>query len=400
VFLRGGLSHIDTWDPKPEAPMTTARGEFRAIETSVSGIQFSDMLPLLARQADKLTVLRGASHNQDEHDNAMQTVLTGNPPAVGRVFPNMGAVVARYRPGPSVLPSAIHVGTPGLGNPMAPPALPEQRGLSAGFMGAGFQPFMVPDVEKVHQMDWLQSTAVPAPRLDRRRELMRSLDGLQRETESFTAHGAAYERAFSIVTSAEAKRAFRVEDEPRGLRERYGSHEFGQSCLLGRRLIESGVRYAQVNWSARGWEAITPKDDLFTRSTFDSHFGHFPWLRRQLPRMDQGLSALLQDLGDRGMLERTLVVMLSEFGRAPGINGDAGRDHWSRAYSVLLAGGGLPAGRVIGATDENGAEVVSGKFGPQALLNSVYDLCGLDVPVTLRQAGIVPDSSEGVPGLI
>lgn len=214
------------------------------------------------------------------------------------------------------------------------------------------------------------------------------------------AHDTAYSRAFEIITSAEAKRAFQMETEPAALRERYGKHEWGQSCLLGRRLIEAGVRYVQVNWSARGWDQITKKDDLFTRSTFDSHFGHFPWLRRQLPRLDDGLAALLADMGDRGLLEKTLVVVLTEFGRAPKVNPDGGRDHWTKAYTVLMAGAGLPGGRIVGATDDTGSEVTDGQFGPQALLNSVYSMCGLDVPVTLRQAGVVPGSSEGIPGLV
>jgi hypothetical protein len=404
VFLRGGVSHIDTWDMKPEAPRSDVRGEFKAIETNVPGIRMCELLPRRARQADKLTVIHGASHNQDEHDNAMQTVLSGSPPsAAGIIYPNMGAVLGRYNPGRTTLPPAIHVGTPGLGNPMAPPAEPEQRGLSAGFMGAAQNPFMVKDVERLGEMDWIRPAnhVIPA-RLDRRRELVRTLDRAQRRVESAgaDAHIAAYERAFAMVTSPEAKRAFNLDEEPPALRDRYGRHEFGQSCLLARRLIEAGVRYAQVNWSARGWDAITQKDDLFTRSTFDSHFGHFPWLRRQLPRLDPGLSSLLADLHDRGLLQRTLVVVLSEFGRAAGINADGGREHWPPAFSILMAGGGLPGGRVLGGTDSTGQEVTAGKFGPQALLNSVYQMCGLDVPVTLRQAGIVKDSSEGIPGLL
>jgi hypothetical protein len=402
VFLRGGVAQMDTWDMKPEAPMAQARGEFKPIETNVSGIQFCELLPKMARQADKLSVIRSASHTEGEHDNAMQFVLTGNHPSAGPIYPNVGAVVAKYRPGTSTLPSAIHVGSPGLGNPQAPPAAPEQRGLSAGFMGAANNPFMVQDVEKIQDMDWLQSTAVPADRLDRRRDLLHTLDHFQKDMEStsLVSHTTAYQRAFNVVTSPEAKRAFRVEDEPKALREKYGTHEFGQACLLGRRLIESGVRYVQVNWSARGWEAITKKDDLFTRSTFDSHFGHFPWLRRQLPRLDDGLGTLLGDMGDRGLLKKTLVVVLTEFGRSPGVNGDGGREHWPQGYTILMAGAGLEGGRTIGATDENGANVVDGKFGPQALLNSVYTICGLDVPVTLRQAGLVRDSSEGIPGLL
>ncbi len=402
LFLRGGVSHIDTWDMKPESSLADARGEFKSIPTNVPGIRMCELLPQLARQADKLTVIRGASHNQDEHDNAMQTVLTGNPPATGTPFPNLGAVIGKWDPGRSVLPSAIHVGTPGLGNPQAPPAAPEQRGLSAGFLGAQYNPFMVPDVEKLDQADWLHSGATLPARLERRQALLHALDRLQRrvETAGITAHEAAYSRAFDIVTSSEAKRAFQLEGESTALRERYGMHEWGQSCLLGRRLIEAGVRYVQVNWSARGWQAITKKDDLFTRSTFDSHFGHFPWLRRQLPRLDPGLATLLADLSDRGLLQTTLVVVLTEFGRAPKVNPDGGRDHWTKAYTVLMAGGGLPGGRILGGTDDTGAEVTDGQFGPQALLNSVYQLCGLDVPVTLRQAGVVPGSSEGIPGLV
>jgi uncharacterized protein (DUF1501 family) len=402
LFLRGGVAHQDTWDMKPDAPTAEARGEFKPIETNVPGIQVCELLPGLARHADKLTFLRGASHNQDEHDNAMQTVLTGNPPSgAGTVYPNLGTVVARYRPGPTVLPPAIHVQPPGLGNPNATPAQPEQRGLSAGFMGAAHNPFIVTDVEKLAETDWLRPASLIPPRLDRRHELLRGLDRFQRAGETAAqAHDAAYHRAFSIVTSPEAKRAFHLEQEPAPLRDRYGRHEWGQSLLLGRRLLEAGVRYVQVNWSARGWDAITPKDDLFTRSSFDSHFGHFPWLRRQLPRLDQGLAALLSDMDDRGLLRKTLVIILTEFGRASGINGDGGREHWPRAFTILTAGAGLPGGRVLGRTDATGMEVTGGLFGPEALVNSVYELCGLDVPVTLRQAGIVTGSSEGIPGLV
>lgn len=402
VFLRGGVAQMDTWDMKPDSPLAETRGEFKPIETNVSGIQMCELLPNLAQQADKLTVIRGASHHEGEHDNAMQFVLTGYHPSQGKVYPNLGAVVGRYRPGKPPLPPAIHVGTPGLGNPMAPPAEPDQRGIGAGFMGAQYHPFMVKDVEKISEMDWLHpgNTILPA-QLDRRRALIRSLDSFQErlENSSTVAHDAAYERAFSMVTSAEAKRAFNLDEEPQALRDRYGKHEFGQSCLMGRRLIEAGVRYVQVNWSARGWDQITKKDDLFTRSTFDSHFGHFPWLRRQLPRLDQGLATLLADMGDRGLLRKTLVVVLTEFGRAGKVNADGGRDHWSKAFTILMAGGGLPSGRIIGATDDNALEVTQGKFGPENLVNSIYDLCGLDVPVTLRQAGLVKDSSEGIPDL-
>ena len=346
VFLRGGVAQMDTWDMKPDSPLAETRGEFKPIETNVPGIQMCELLPKLARQADKLTVLRGASHHEGEHDNAMQFVLTGYHPSQGKVYPNLGAVIGRYRPGKPPLPPAIHVGTPGLGNPMAPPAEPDQRGIGAGFMGAQHHPFMIKDVEKISEMDWLNPTSTILPaQLDRRRALIRALDQFQQriETDSTVAHDTAYERAFSMVTSAEAKRAFNVDEEPTALRERYGKHEFGQSCLIGRRLIEAGVRYVQVNWSARGWDQITKKDDLFTRSTFDSHFGHFPWLRRQLPRLDDGLATLLADMGDRGLLRNTLVVVLTEFGRAAKVNGDGGRDHWSKAFTILMAGAFLPA---------------------------------------------------------
>lgn len=401
LFLRGGVSHVDTWDMKPDAPTAEARGEFKPIPTNVPGIQFCELLPNLAKRANLLTVIHGASHNQDEHDNAMQTVLTGMTPAGSSIYPNVGTVLGKYCPGPSLLPPAMMVQAPNLGNPQAPPAAMEQRGLSAGFMGVQHNPFLLKDVDRLGELDWLQSTTVTPARLDRRRALIQHLDRLQGRVEAsgLVAHDAAYERAFSVVTSPEAKRAFRLEDEPLALRERYGMHEWGQSCLLGRRLIEAGVRYVQVNWSARGWDAVTKKCDLFTRSTFDSHFGHFPWMRRQLPRLDDGLPTLLSDLHDRGMLEKTLVVVLTEFGRYPKVNADGGREHWTRTFSLLMAGGGMPGGRVLGASNETGEEAVSGKFGPEALVNSIYNFCGLDVPVTLRQAGIVKDSSEGIPGL-
>ncbi len=403
VFLRGGVSHIDTWDVKPEATAAEARGEFKPIPTSVAGLQFCELLPLLARQAHHLNVLHGASHSEGEHDRAMQWVLTGYPSTNPRVYPNPGAILGKYIPSTNSLPPAIHVQTPGIGNPQAPPSPASQPGIGAGFFGAGHQPFMLTDPLKLDETDWLRPGPIVADRLDRRQAILQGIDRMQRRFDSCELgdqHTAAYQRAFSIVSSPEAKKAFRLDDEPDALRDQYGRHEFGQSCLLGRRLIEAGVRYVQVNWSARGWDAITKKDDLFTRSTFDSHFGHFPWLRRQLPRLDQGLATLMADLHQRGTLEKTLVVVLTEFGRTVGINGDGGRDHWPQAFSVLIGGGGIPCGRRIGATNDNGMEITDGRFEPQSLLNSIYTLCGLDVSVGLRQAGITGDNSEGVPGLI
>ncbi len=402
IFLRGGVSHLDTWDMKPDAPIPDARGEFKPIPTNVPGLQFCDLLPLLAKQADKLTVLRGATHREGEHDRAMQWMLTGQPAQAGRVFPNFGSVIGRYKPGHTPIPAALHVQAVGIGNPMAPPAPADYPGVGAGFMGASHQPFLVPDPEKLSEVDWLKPAEIIPARLDRRRDLLHQLDGFQArsETAGLENHSVAYRRAMAVITSPEAKQAFSLDSEKAALRDRYGRHEFGQSCLLGRRLIETGVRYVQVNWSARGWEAITKKDDLFTRSTFDSHFGHFPWLRRQLPRLDQGLSTLLADLADRGTLKRTLVVVLTDFGRSAKVNGDGGRDHWTNAFTVLMAGGGLEGGRILGNTDANGQEVTDGRFTPDQLVNSVYGLCGLDVPVTLRIAGIVPQGAEGIPGLI
>lgn len=400
IFLRGGVAHLDTWDMKPESVSADARGEFKPIATNVSGIRMCELLPRLAKQANLLTVLNGCSHSEGEHDRAMQWALTGSPATNPTIFPNPGAVLSRFFPGRPPLPSSIHVQVPGIGNPMAPPSPATKPGVGAGFLGAAHQPFVVPDPMKLSETDWLTPGPIGGARLDRRHELLRGLDRMQRDVEAGALHDASYERAFAMVSSPEAKRAFRLDEEPQALRERYGMHEFGQSCLLGRRLIEAGVRYVQVNWSARGWNAITPKDDLFTRSTFDSHFGHFPWLRRQLPRVDDGLPTLLSDLQERGLLKRTLVVVHTEFGRTAKVNGDGGRDHWSRAFTLLMAGGGLEGGRVLGATDETGMEIASGGFTPQHLLNSIYRMCGLNVAVTLREAGIIRDEAEGIPGLI
>lgn len=402
VFLRGGVAHLDTWDMKPDSPISQVRGEFKPIDTSLPGFQMCELLPRMAKQAHHLTVLRGASHGENEHDRAMQWVLSGYGPGP-IVYPNAGAVIARYRPGRYPLPGAVHLQVPNLGNPMAPPAPPDQPGVGAGVMGGAYNPFMIPDVEKLHELEWGDPRGdLTRARLDRRRDVLHALDRAQRRVESArsTVYDAAMERAFAMVTSPDVKKAFNLDNEPAALRDQYGRHEFGQTCLLGRRLIEAGVRYVQVNWSARGWEAITPKDDFFTRSTFDSHFGHFPWLRRQLPRVDDGLGSLLGDMASRGLLEKTLVVVLTEFGRAKGVNPDGGREHWAKAFTVLMAGGGLPAGRILGSTSDDGMEVTSGQFGPTQLVKSLYHLCGLDVAVTLRQAGLVPGDSEGIPDLV
>lgn len=402
VFLRGGVAHLDTWDMKPDATSAPVRGEFKPISTTLPGLQMCELLPRLARQAHHLTVLRGASHNEGEHDRAMQWMLTGQGPGPV-VYPNPGAVLSRYRPGKFPLPGAVHVQVPNLGNPQAPPAPPGQPGVGAGVMGAAYAPFMIRDIDRLQDMEWGALTGdLTHARLDRRRSVLQQMDRVQRQVESSGTelYDHAMQRAFAMVTSPEVKQAFNLENEPAKLRDQYGRHEFGQSCLLGRRLIEAGVRYVQVNWSARGWEAITAKDDFFTRSTFDSHFGHFPWLRRQLPRADDGLGSLIGDMADRGLLKKTLVLVLTEFGRGSGINQDGGREHWSKAFTILAAGGGLESGRILGATSGDGMEVTSGRFGPTELINSIYHLAGLDVPITLRLAGLVPGSSEGIPGLV
>jgi hypothetical protein len=394
IFLWGGPPHHETFDPKPDAP-SDVRGPWGAIPTRTDGLQFCEHLPELAKNSRLFTVIRNMSHSVDAHPDAGAYALTGRIASPTLRYPNMGATVAKFAGPRGALPAFVR-SSPDLFDLLAPP-----KGQDGGFLGNGYAPFAVND--PTLPMSQIASFSPPKDvllgRVERRRSLLQQLDDVSRGIESrdtLTAD-AAYERAFALVTSPTAKRAFDLGEEPDSVRDRYGRNKlgttsFGQSCLMARRLVQAGVRFVQVNWSYDshypGWDfhgggkerIVVLKDD-------------------HLPQLDGTVSTLLTDLQDRGMLEKTLVVMVGEFGRTPRINGGAGRDHWPYVYSALVAGGGVPGGRVLGASDAMGAYPDGSGVTPEDLASSIYRILGLDVTIALREAQIVRDST-GIPRLL
>jgi hypothetical protein len=389
VFLWGGPPHQDTFDMKPDAP-AEIRGQFKPITTNVPGIQICEHLPLLAKMADKYTLIRSATHDQTVHAQAAHYTLTGNKIAPGREAPNLAAVVNRFLPQRNALPSSFHIGprmydTPGNG----------PIGQDGGFLGNVCAPFRILDA--LAPPDKLAALTPPSgltgDRLNLRRELFKVVDTYQRQVESGDTHiyDAAYAKAFSLVTSPQAKKAFDLTQEPKALRERYGMTQFGQGLLMARRLVEAGVRFVQVNWRAH------PINDDVDKMGFDNHGDNFNRCKRQLPELDKSVSALIEDVYQRGMNKKTLVLVTGEFGRTP-VNGAAGRDHWPFVYSYLITGGGMSGGRVIGASDARAGYPTETPVTPPDTYMELCRFLGMDVSLTLREARIVGDS-PGIPGL-
>jgi len=389
AFLWGGPPHQDTWDLKPDAP-PEIRGQFKPIPTNVPGIQICEHLPMLAKMADRYTLIRSATHDQTVHAQAAHYTLTGNKIGPGREAPNLGTVVSRFLPQRTALPSSFHIGprmydTPGNG----------PIGQDGGFLGNAGAPFRI--LDSLAPVDKLAALTPPSgltgDRLNLRQELFKTVDRFQSRIESGDTHiyDAAYEKAFSLVTSPQAKKAFDLTKEPTALRERYGMTQFGQGLLMARRLVEAGVRFVQVNWRAH------PINDDVDKMGFDNHGDNFTRCKRQLPELDRSVSALIEDIYQRGMDKKTFVLVTGEFGRTP-VNGAAGRDHWPFVYSFLITGAGIPGGRVIGSSDARAAYPASHPVTPEDTYMEVCRLMGMDVSQKLREARIVRDS-PGIPDL-
>jgi hypothetical protein len=357
LWMQGGPSHHDTFDPKPDAP-AEVRGEFGTIPTTLSGVRIAEHLPLLAKQTDKFSIIRGHDPKNGSHGTADHLMMSGHKFNAALPFPCYGSVVAKergYRDG--MLPFVQ------LGKNI------DRRfnGGIAGFLGDEFNAFEVPDDPSApaFKVRDLSVEDAQQARLRRRSEMLDEIDRYHKEVEESSqavkARDAFYEKAHGLITSPRAKRAFDVNAESDKVRELYGRTTFGQSCLLARRLIEAGVHFVTV--TDGGW---------------DTHQNNFKTLKeRKLPVLDRGYSALLQDLHDRGLLETTLVVWFGDFGREPKINPSAGRDHWATAGVACMGGGGVKTGQVVGATNELGAFVVDSPATPQDLAATIYTALGV-----------------------
>ncbi len=399
IYLFGGPSHIDIWDMKPDAP-DGIRGEFKPIATNVPGIRITEHLPGLARRMDRLAIVRSMTHGDASHGSASHTMMTGRRPrALGEVgptpedFPSFGSVLARLRPPSGPLPP--YVALPWVIS-TSTNLVPGQDG---GFLGQGYDPFRIAAPAATYDFfppSLAVDKALTPDRLDSRRALRRALDGGTSAFDARTArdNGLLYRRAFDLLAAPEVARAFRIEDEPRGLRERYGMNPFGQSLILARRLAEAGVPLITIYWPDRTEpEAFINngvKDNVAV-AAWDTH-GHkvgatpnFPMLRdKNLPPLDIASSALLDDLADRRILDETLVVWTGEFGRSPRVNPDAGRDHYGNAFSLMLAGAGIRGGYVHGSTDRIGAYPATDPVSAAQFAATLYHAMGVRPDAEIR----------------
>jgi hypothetical protein len=364
LFLHGGLSTIDAWDLKPEAPVEF-RGEFKPVATNVPGIRISEHLPRTARLMDKFSLIRSFRHHNSDHGAADHYILTGYFPQAGfnptlkpnNQRPAHGAIIARkLGPRGSVPP---YVCLPKM-HPSAGPA----------YLGSAAAPFVIeadPNAPNFSVPDIVPPPVLEADRLDARKELLARVDRIQKSAEARANHsaeavGVFQRKAFDLMTSPAAKKAFDIHAEPDTLRDEYGRNSLGQSCLMARRLVEAGVRCVTLD-----------------HSNWDTHSDNFRTLKRDLlPVLDGGLSTLFRDLAERGLLESTLVVVSGEFGRTPRINKDAGRDHWGPGFTVALGGGGIRGGRVVGKTDARAEKPARDPYGPEDLSATLYHLLGID----------------------
>lgn len=380
LWLQGGPPQHETFDPKPDAPLEV-RGPFKHIQTNVPGIDFSELLPRTAQRADKLAVIRSLSTDDNNHDVSGYWILTGYPYGPGSArqikptdWPYIGSVIKLLKPS-DTLPALTSVWLPDMMrlNDNVTPA-----GQTGGFLGSMWDPerFVGDPASAAYSIEGLSLPLdISLNRMHNRSNLLDALDSRFREVErNGVTHswGKLSTVAMDLVTSGKAKAAFNVSREPEALRNRYGRHTWGQSCLLARRLIEAGVRLVHVNWPRE------PGDSAVDNPMWDTHALNADRLQDTLcPLLDVTFAALLDDLDERGLLDETLVVAVGEFGRTPKINGVGGRDHWGPVFSCVLAGAGISGGQVFGASDRNGAYPVVDPIRPHDLTATIYHLLGI-----------------------
>jgi uncharacterized protein (DUF1501 family) len=363
LYLHGGLSTIDTWDPKPDAP-SEFRGEFKTIATSVPGVHIGEHTPKLAKLLDRFALIRSFRHHNSDHGPADHYMLTGYFPQAGfnpglkpnNQKPAFGSIVARkLGPKGSVPP---YVCLPKM-HPSCGPA----------YLGAAAAPFVIdadPNAPDFAVPDVVPPPSLDADRLDDRKRLLAEVDRFRQAAEAKANKHVGtvsvfQQKAFDLMTSAEAKKAFDIHAESDKLRDEYGRNALGQSCLMARRLVEAGVRCVTID-----------------HSNWDTHDDNFNVLKRQLPWLDAGVATLFRDLADHGLLDRTLVLVTGEFGRTPRVNKNAGRDHWGPAFSLLLGGGGVQGGRVLGTSDARAEKPATDPYGPEDLAATLCRLLGIN----------------------
>ncbi|MCX8082006.1 MAG: DUF1501 domain-containing protein [bacterium] len=360
IWLWGGPSHLDTLDPKPDAGHDYCGPFDKTVQTNVPGVEINAMLPNLANIADKYSIIRSMTHGINAHETASYVMQTGQPAGERNVYPSIGAVVSLFK--------GYDYGYKGVIPPYVILTTSQGRFSEVGFLSSKYEPFVTggdPNREPF-AVEGIVLEGLSEKRQEYRKELLENIDSFRKylpSSKEFENFDRTRTQAWEMIE--EGKKIFDLSSEPDEIRDRYGRNTFGQSCLMARRLVENGVVYITINY--QGW---------------DTHSQHFQTMRQKLPEFDKGLSALIQDLSDRGLLETTIVWVSGEFGRTPEISWEppwnGGRGHYGNCFSVLVAGGGFKGGCIVGSSDEKGEYVKERPVYPQDLLGSIYYLLGID----------------------
>jgi len=386
IWMWGGPSHLDTWDPKPEAGNDYCGPLNKPIATNVDGIRICELMPLLAKQADKYAIIRSMTHGSNGHETASYMVQTARAQGGREVFPSVGAVVSLFK--------GAQAGYKGLLPPYIVLTEPQGRFSEAGFLGARYKPFATggDPGQSRFAVEGVVAPGISDQRQRDRRELLHQLNTLEHAMPGDTQLAASEQcekQAYDLILG-DAGKVFDLSQEKDELRERYGRNTFGQSCLVARRLVERGVPYVTINYKG-GW---------------DTHKQNFQTMRRRLPEMDKGMATLLQDLTEHGLLDSTIVWWSGEFGRTPKVQWEApwngGRGHYGKVFSAVLAGGGFKGGHVVGESDAKGETVKDRPVYPCDLIGSMYELLGIDPAAKLPHpqglmVNATPSAADKVP---
>lgn len=366
IFLPGGVAHQETFDPKPYAPVEY-RGDMNSIETKVSGLRFNELLPRCASIADRLCICNSMTHGEAAHERGTHNMFTGYRPSPALQYPSLGSVVSHEFGPKNNLPP--YVAIPGVANEYA----------GSGYLSSAYGPFSLgadPADGNFTVKDLNLPGGVDESRFTRRKSLLSAVDehfAKAEKSDSVQAMGSFYDRAYALISSQAAREAFNINAEPNELRDKYGRNQAGQRMLMARRLVEAGVRFVSLTYG--GW---------------DFHDQIRNGMTSQLPAFDQGFATLIEDLESRGLLDSTLVMVSSEFGRTPKINGTAGRDHWPKVFSVVLAGGGIKKGVVYGQSDATASEPEKDPLTVEDLATTIYHQLGIVAEKELMAPGNRP----------
>jgi hypothetical protein len=366
IFLPGGIAHQETFDPKPFAPVEY-RGDMGSIATKIEGEKFSQTLPKTAQLADKLTVIRSMTHGEAAHERGTHNMFTGYRPSPALQYPSMGSVVSHEFGPKNNLPPYV--------------CIPRQPNVYAGtgYLSSSFSPFSLgrdPANPKFKVQDLNLPGDISEARFTTRRNVLDAVNGYfaaREKSDNIAAMDTFYERAYSLISSQKAREAFNIAAEPANIRDEYGRNAAGQRLLMARRLVAAGVRFVTVQYGS-----------------WDLHYQIVAGMNSQMPAFDQAFAALIRDLDRTGLLNRTLVMVSSEFGRTPKINKDAGRDHWPKVFSVVLAGGGVKKGAIYGSSNATATEPERDPIGPEDLATTVYHLLGIVADKELMAPGNRP----------